>query len=310
MAYCTNCGEEIPVGADFCAECGAPAGDESANENESLAQSTGRTTASQRNTGSRGTIGTALNYPKNRDGAIKNPILIGGLLNLLVALPLLGLIPAVLLSGYGMKTFRTTIDGDPQPPIFTDWKNLFIDGLKGFLVIFACLVVPALILIATVSMAAPSQPRVGATGPDLGAFVGAFAISTPFFLIGGYFLPAAFGGVARSGRIGSGFNIARILEATIDGKYFVGWIKAILIYISYFVILLFLFVVSAIPIIGWLLAIPLLLIGIPVLQFYIPIAMLYVFGCSYADSLKLRSRYSSKEEQDSVQPVSDRKGVR
>lgn len=251
-------------------------------------------------------IATALNYPKNRDGAATNPILVGSLLNLLAMIPVLGLIPATFLTGYAVKAFRTTIEGNPEPPRFAQWKQMFVEGLKELLLILIYFSVPILILIliliVTVAVATPAQPTYGySTGPDTGTIFAGLLFSLPFALIAGYFLPAAFAGFARTKRIGSAFNIPQIFDATIDGEYFIGWLKAILIHGLYFVLGAILLFISFIPFIGWIIFFP----GIIVLQFYIPVAVIYVFGRSYANALRLRPKYLDQGETDSRRSVSE-----
>ena len=302
MGYCQNCGEELAENVSFCPECGASVDNGGSAETGRSRRTTGSQESYRRDTGAGGTISTALNYPKNRDGAATNPILVGSFLNLLVAIPVLGLIPATFLTGYGVKTFRSSVEGDPEPPRFTQWGKLFVDGLKGGFLILVYFAVPILILIGTFVMATPAQPAYGySTGPDMGTIFAGLLFSLPFFLIGGYFLPAALAGFARTDRIGSGFNVSQIFDATVDGEYFMGWLKAFFLYVLYLVGVIFLFFLNVIPFLGLII----FFAGVTVLQFYIPVAMIYVFGRSYAGALRLRSKYPEKSETDSRRSVSE-----
>ncbi|MFC7046379.1 DUF4013 domain-containing protein [Halobacteriaceae archaeon GCM10025711] len=86
-------------------------------------------------------LSEALNYPAEGDDAITK-ILIGSFLVLLSPL----LVPAVLAYGYGMRILREAAGGDvEEPPMFENWMELFVDGLKAFVVFIAYQIIPAVI---------------------------------------------------------------------------------------------------------------------------------------------------------------------
>lgn len=60
------------------------------------------------------------------------------------------IIPMVFFYGYNYRVIREStqsmINGDDIPPEFTDLKGMFIDGLKYFVVAFAYMIIPVLII--------------------------------------------------------------------------------------------------------------------------------------------------------------------
>lgn len=275
--YCQHCGTALSSEASFCPECGESTSD------SPLADPGGSTrTAGERAPRVEGTatIADALHYPKNRPSALGNPLFVGAVLNVLSSF----LVPMVFLTGYAIEAFRRTLAGDPEPPTFADWRRLVVDGLKGSVVAVAYLIVPFLILSVAYGLALPRQTPLGPAGRfDTGVFALGLLVALPLFLVAAYLLPAAFAGLARTDRLGAAFTPGTLASVAVDSTYFVGWLKAAVVYLLYFVMLGFLAVLLVIPLLGWL-AFALI---VSILQFYIPVAMIHVYGRAYATALDL-----------------------
>lgn len=81
-------------------------------------------------------FGEALRFPIAGDSALKN-LLIGGVLGLLGFL----LVPAFFVQGYLVRVLRVAVDGGDEPPVFDEWGDLLVDGLKLFVVTLAYFIV-------------------------------------------------------------------------------------------------------------------------------------------------------------------------
>lgn len=161
----------------------------------------------------------AIRYPLNSDDRLAT-LVIGGALLLLSFL----ILPIFVVQGYLMRVLRSTAGGDTAAPSFTDWGELFVDGLK--------LVVVSLVYGIAVSIpfvvAAVVVGIGGLTGSDAGlaAFgvVGVllFLLATLTAILVSYLLPAALTNFALEGRIGAAFDFGTIREAALSGKYLIG----------------------------------------------------------------------------------------
>ncbi|ELK50823.1 hypothetical protein D320_16325, partial [Haloferax sp. BAB-2207] len=85
-------------------------------------------------------ISESLNYLRNGEDWVKT-VLIGGVLGLLSVL----IVPTFLVIGYLLRVVRATMKGDEEPPVFDDWGEMAIDGVKGFAIAFVYALVPAII---------------------------------------------------------------------------------------------------------------------------------------------------------------------
>lgn len=170
----------------------------------------------------------AITYPRKGASGWKT-IAIGGILTLLSFL----VIPLVLVLGYGARVLRETA-GAPETesaPVFDDWGDLFVDGLKQLAVALVYLLVPALVVgvsaggIVLAAISGSGTPRVGAI---LGA-VGGLFLASVLFLVAYYLLPAALAFVAVSGRLGDAFDIGRMRALVTTREYATRWLVALVV---------------------------------------------------------------------------------
>ncbi|MFC7177702.1 DUF4013 domain-containing protein [Halosegnis marinus] len=166
---------------------------------------------------------SAVNYPRESE----NPwtaIAIGSALTLFSVL----LLPAVLLVGYYQRVLRASMD-DEAVPVFDDWGDLFVEGLKAVVVVVAYSLVPALVIGASIASAA------GAVLGDGGLLSGALALGALFgVLLGGllglvlwYVAPAGLANLARTGRIASAFALGDLRHTLVHRDYAVSWLVAL-----------------------------------------------------------------------------------
>lgn len=165
----------------------------------------------------------SINYPREGEDGWKT-IAIGGVLSLLSFL----LVPVFLVLGYGARVLRDAA-ADPETetaPVFDEWGELFVDGLKQFLVGLAYLIVPGII----VGVSAGGLIAAAVTGNGAvraGALVGALGgilLAGVLFLVAYYLLPAALAFVAMSGKLGDAFAFGRMRALVTTREYATRWL--------------------------------------------------------------------------------------
>lgn len=191
----------------------------------------------------------AVNYPRENEGWVKT-VVIGSILTLFGFL----LIPAIPVFGYYMRVMRGTVDGETEPPVFDEWGDLFVDGLKGFVVAFVYMLIPAIVFGVTVGglvTAAASGGDVG-FGAVAGALAG-LAVGVLVSLVFWYIVPAAVVNVARTGNVGSGFAFGDLRPVLMSRSYAVPWLLSLAVLIGAGIVTGLL---NIIPILGFVLAAP------------------------------------------------------
>jgi hypothetical protein len=152
-----------------------------------------------------------------------------------------------ILYGYTIRVMKGI---NPAPEV-EGFLNLFIDGIKLFIIYIVYMIIPLIILFA--SLGAGAMGSNGGNGAGsfamLGAAAGGILI---FFIVAFLFGLFAIIGIVRFARtdaMGEAFNFGEIIA--IIGR--IGWLNYILALVVLFLVLLVIEVVlSIIPIIGWL----------------------------------------------------------
>lgn len=168
----------------------------------------------------------AIRYPYD-DGDGLRALAIGSLLTLLGVL----VIPTVLVGGYAIRVIRAVVADEPSPPAWTEWGELFVDGLRVTIVSLVYFVVPSILFVGSVGVAVlPFVTNPGNGAAAVGVVAAAIAvISLPLFLAAAYVLPAALVGIAVTGRLGTAFAFGRIWTVVTTGDYAVAWAMAFLL---------------------------------------------------------------------------------
>jgi hypothetical protein len=162
----------------------------------------------------------ALTYRTESDDWIVT-ILIGGILTPLT----LGIIP----SGYLLRAIRANLDGEPEPPTFGDWGELFVDGLKVLVVYLVYMIIPFLIFVFTVGTAVFAI----LTGGDAGAAAGLGTIvlgglaSLVLSFVFGYFAVVGIVNLAKEEELGAAFDVDTIKDVGLDGDFAVPWLVSV-----------------------------------------------------------------------------------
>lgn len=217
-------------------------------------------------------LSDALRYPLNGDGWLRT-ILVGGLLIILQVLVL----PLFFVQGYYVRILRGVANGDPDPPRFDDWVDLFVDGLKLFVVniLFALVMVAVLALVGIVfgggSLLAGGSIDPSTAGVVSGALGAAgVAILVVALLLLTYVGPAMFTNFAREDSIAAAFDVSTILSGALTVEYLVAWLLALVVGLVLGSIASFL---------------SLLVVGIFGL-FYLQVVTYYLFGRGFVEGLE------------------------
>ncbi|ELZ86176.1 DUF4013 domain-containing protein, partial [Haloferax volcanii] len=162
-------------------------------------------------------LSDALWFLKRSDDWVATTI-IGGVLWLLSVL----IFPGIILQGYFVRAMRAAANGERAAPSFTDWGELFVDGLKLFVVTFVwalVAIVPAILLSViigigtfTVSEAATGSAAASSAG-GVGLGIASLVLGLLVFVLGllaAYIGPAAGANFAIEGNLGAGFDLSLI----------------------------------------------------------------------------------------------------
>ncbi|MFW6436537.1 MAG: DUF4013 domain-containing protein [Halococcoides sp.] len=214
--------------------------------------------------------------------AIFSVVLIGFLL--FPPLILVSLVFTLPLSGYSIAVLRSTIRGEEEPPRFTDWKQLYKDGLVAVAIALAYLIPP--VVGATIVLAVTGVPTLllvlfeaGESLVGLGvlfvmlgiavvvgaAFVYSFAMS--------YLVPVSLAIYAHESDLRTALTLDRIKQVGLSSEFAVYWLSAIVInmiasqFIGFFMLI----------VVGFF------------MQFYLQIVIVRLYGLGYASAMDLES---------------------
>ena len=173
-------------------------------------------------------IENTVTYPTESDEWLKT-VLIGGVLTVFGFL----LIPMLPVYGYIVRTLRHRLDGRPEPPAFTDWGSLFVDGLQAWVIAIIYLLVPLIVGGVTVggSIAAMATGSRAGSAAGMAGLVGGFAITFVLMLVFGYFAVIAVVNFAREGRFGAAFDFETIRAVALDRDYAIPWGVSVVVFI-------------------------------------------------------------------------------
>jgi hypothetical protein len=221
-------------------------------------------------------IERAVKYPMENDDWVKT-VGIGGLLVLLSFL----IVPALAAYGYALRVIRAGIRDDAEPPVFDEWGDLIIDGLKVFIIGLVYQIIPLIVLVVLVGgslfsmlagAGAGGSAGGAAAGLGIAGIFGGLALYALLALVFGYIGAAGIINFARTGEFGDAFDFGVIKELMFSGDYLLAW--GIVIALN-----------LAVNIIGSILSITVVgNILIPWLAFYAVVVGAFVFGRSYAET--------------------------
>lgn len=175
----------------------------------------------------------ALRFPWNGEKKIETQA-IGGVLTLLGVF----FVPILFVYGYLIRVIRQTASGSvEEPPAFSDWEELLVDGLLGFVISLVYALVPSIIITVAALFLVGSFGVVGSVTADAGGggilaaggVLGALVIilvSVVFFLVAVYVVPAAVAAFARTGEFGAAFSPSVLRPMLTDRRYLSAWAVA------------------------------------------------------------------------------------
>ncbi|QCC47618.1 DUF4013 domain-containing protein [Halobellus limi] len=179
-------------------------------------------------------LSDALSYPLNGDSPLRT-ILVGGLLSLLTVF----VIPVFFLQGYYVRILRGASSGDSEPPTFSDWGDLLVDGLKLFAVnLLVSLVVLVVMFVVAAIFGAGSLLSGAGPAADPGAGVGGifavfgvlgFLLFVAVVLAVGFVAPGMFANFAREDSIAAAFDVSTIIDGVTTSEYLVAWVLAVVV---------------------------------------------------------------------------------
>ena len=218
----------------------------------------------------------ALRYPTNGEKALER-LLIGGVLVVLSVFVL----PIFVVYGYLVRSIAAVAAGEEEPPAWGDWVDLFVDGLKAFVVGVAYAIVPftlAFLFFVPVSVGT----AVGGNGSsDVLAGIGALAFLV-LLVVGlavAFVVMAALTNFAVEGRLGAAFEFSTVGRLATSEPYVIAIVLAIVVQILVgavvFAAVLFTFGLA-------------LLVLIPLgafIQFWLYLVTMYLFGAAYREAM-------------------------
>lgn len=221
-------------------------------------------------------IEEVLRYPTRRENWVAT-VAIGGALTLFGFL----IVPAIIVTGYVLAAIRGRVAGEEAPPAWEGWTELFVDGLKAWVVGIVYAVVPTLLGLAVFGTAVAAM----ATGSDVGMAIGLLGlgfgslvwlvVALAFF----YPLPASLANLAVTGRLGAAFDVGTVRAVVSTRAYAIPWLWGLAVLVVAGVVG---GAVNAIPVLGWILG--------ALFLFYVDVVLAAVWGAGFADALKATGR--------------------
>ncbi|TQQ83345.1 DUF4013 domain-containing protein [Halonotius terrestris] len=221
-----------------------------------------------------------LKYPMRSD-EWQTTVLIGGLLVLFGAL----LLPLFVVYGYLVGTIRESLAGASRPRPFGDWRRLLVEGAQAWLISVVYLLVPAVVGALTVAGSTAAFASGSNAGGVLGAgglLVGVVA-TVVLTLLFGYVSVVGIVNFAREERFGAAFDSGVIRAVAFDRAYAVTWLASV-------VIVLAAGLVSAIPVVGWLLT--------PFASFYAAVVAANLWADGFAQARDVTADHRSQRDED------------
>lgn len=230
-------------------------------------------------------ISESLNYLRNDEEGWVRTLLIGGILTFIGVL----VVPMILVAGYLVRVVRATMHGDEQPPVFDDWGDMAMDGLKASVIAFAYSLVPGIIFAVFVggSIFALVLGN-GSTGSGLIGGIGFLAgglLALVLSLVAAYVTPAAIANYVETDQVGKGFAVSDLRPVLTSGQYFTAWISAFAVIFAGGLVSSALS--SVIPLLGWLPG--------AFVTFYALVAAYYIIGQAWGDLRDIEVRESEEQ---------------
>ena len=156
----------------------------------------------------------------------------GRVSGLLYFLLIPALVASFLILGYQLRTIRTSIMGENEPPEFNEWTKLFLNGLRLFITSLVYGIIPTIVLVVGFIMLLVGSSGIGVIILLLGAIL---------LIIVGIISVMAISNMAYYDEIGAAFRFGEIRERIES----IGWLRYILMLILLGIFYIILAVVAA-----------------------------------------------------------------
>ncbi|MFB6095907.1 MAG: DUF4013 domain-containing protein [Haloferacaceae archaeon] len=202
------------------------------------------------------------------------------------------LLPILPVYGYFLHTARAAMAGVDEPIPFTEWETLFVDGLKGLVVMFLYQLPPLLVgILSFVALIGLGSGNDTLAGASVLVFLLGLLAASVLGVVFGYLGVVAVLTFASEDRLGAAFDPGLVKSAALDGEFAVQWLYGVALLVGanvlFSVVLFALNVVMIIPIIGLIIALLALLVVGPAgaaFTFYTQVAVFNVWGRGYGDA--------------------------
>lgn len=221
-------------------------------------------------------------YPMESTDWVKT-ILLGGILVFFGWL----FVPLFFVYGYLVRTIRGSLSGRAEPPVFSEWGELLVDGVQAWLISVIYLLVPLVVAGFTVG----GSVLAIATGSEAGGVAGAgglmfgFAISALLALAFGYLAAVAIVNFAREGQFGAAFDFDLIKTVAVDREYAVPWLVSV-------GVLVVASILAGIPVVGWLIS--------PFVSFYAAIVAANLWANGFNQALESTDSISRPKDEEAA----------
>lgn len=218
----------------------------------------------------------ALRYPTAGEGAVER-LLIGGVLLLLSVFVL----PVFLVYGYLVRSLAAVAAGEEEPPAFDEWEELFVDGIKAFVVAFVYGIVPVALAVAFFVPVSVGTAVSGDGTPAVFTGIGilAFLLFVVVAIAVAYLIMAALSHFAVEGRIGAAFEFGTIGRLATSEPYVIAILLAIVLQVIVGAV-----VFAAIVFTFGLALFVLVPLGV-FINFWVYLATVYLFGAAYREAV-------------------------
>ena len=193
------------------------------------------------------------------------------------------IIPGFLYLGYLFRVLKTTLGGSDELPEFGEWREMFLDGFRVFVVLLVYTIVPiTLILIGlwTSLISIISTPNIGANelpSISLGVISSISILGGILAIIISFLIPIILTNMADYGELKYAFNFNKLIQKISE----IGWVD----YFIWYIVMLIIWYVTAtiaflliFPLIIGILLVPLVLYPYITLFFARSTALVYVYG--------------------------------
>jgi hypothetical protein len=193
------------------------------------------------------------------------------------------IIPGFLYLGYLFRMLKASVAGLDELPEFGEWGEMFIDGLKVFVVLLVYSIVPLTLII--IGIWASLIPIIATSNTVLAELPTiSFGLISSFSIIGSilgiiisFFIPVIMANMAYYGELKYAFKFNELFQKISE----IGWVD----YLIWFIVMLIIWTVTAtvafimiFPLIIGVLLVPLVIYPYMMLFFARSTALIYVYG--------------------------------